>query len=299
MATVGAAVRATVWAAEDWRAREADHHRRVDNLTAEHRERRAHGHRHPGEAFLFTYYPFTPAALRRWHPGPGVALADAARDERARWRFMRSDRDRVQLDAPAYLAARGSTVEFVRSLLNATASRPAHLGCLALHEWAMVYRLDQESVRHRRLPLRLGSAGTDLVVESLPLTCTHFDAFRFFTDPARPRNAVQPKRIDQVDLDQPGCLHAGMDLYKWAMKLAPAIPSELVADCFGHARSLRVLDMRASPYDVTELGYEPIPIETPAGKAAFTAYQQEYAVLSQALRARLLEACEAILAYRQ
>jgi hypothetical protein len=90
-----------------------------------------------------------------------------------------------------------------------------------------------------------------------------------------------------------------MDLYKWAMKLAPAIPSELVADCFGHARSLRVLDMRASPYDVTELGYEPIPIETPAGKAAFTAYQQEYAVLSQALRARLLEACEAILAYRQ
>ena len=185
----------------------------------------------------------------------------------------------VQLDAPAYLAARGSTVEFVRSLLNATASRPAHLGCLALHEWAMVYRLDQESVRHRRLPLRLGSAGTDLVVESLPLTCTHFDAFRFFTDPARPRNAVQPKRIDQVDLDQPGCLHAGMDLYKWAMKLAPAIPSELVADCFGHARSLRVLDMRASPYDVTELGYEPIPIETPAGKAAFTAYQQELSLI--------------------
>ena len=37
-----------------------------------------------------------------------------------------------------------------------------------------------------------GSAGTDAVVESNPLRCSHFDAFRFFTEPAARRNA--PRR---------------------------------------------------------------------------------------------------------
>ncbi len=120
----------------------------------------------------------------------------------------------------------------------------------------MVYRTDRP--RHSAVPLRLGAAGTDAVVESLPVHCTHHDAYRFFTAAARPRNAVSPTRADQVALEQPGCLHATMDLYKWAYKLSPATPGELLADCFALAADVRELDMRASPYDLADLGYPPV-----------------------------------------
>ena len=39
--------------------------------------RRRSGVKHPVHDFLFTYYSQRPAALRRWHPGWGVALEDA------------------------------------------------------------------------------------------------------------------------------------------------------------------------------------------------------------------------------
>ncbi len=120
----------------------------------------------------------------------------------------------------------------------------------------MVYRSD--APRHGQVPLRLGAAGTDAVVESLPVHCTHHDAFRFFTEPARPLNALQPERAHQVANEQPGCLHATMDLYKWAYKLSPATPAELLADCFELAVDVRELDMRASPYDLADLGYSPV-----------------------------------------
>jgi len=277
-----------------WRTAASAHAERVDVLTAGHRERRARGIPHPVEDFVFTYYPFTPSAVRRWHPGPGVRLAGAASDPRAQWRHYRVVGNSVQLDQAAYLAARGDTLRFVRELLSRTAGRPAQWGCFALHEWAMVYRLRPDEVRHARWPLRLGSSGTDTVVEENPLRCSHFDAFRFFTDPARPLNAHAPTRASQVELDQPGCLHAGMDLYKWAMKLAPAIPSDLVADALDLALDLRVLDMRASPYDLRAMGVTPIEVETPEGKAAYVTAQRTYAARAQLLRARLLAACDAV-----
>ena len=168
----------------------------------------------------------------------------------------------------AFLAARGAAVSFVGDLLSATASRPAQLGCFGLHEWAMVHGIPADDVRHAGWPLRLGSEGTDAVVERHGIRCSHFDAYRFFTDSARPRNALRPTRDSQVAMEQPGCLHAGMDVYKWAFKLTPLVPSDLVADAFELAREIRVLDMEASPYDLRELGYTPVPIETPEGKAA-------------------------------
>jgi hypothetical protein len=60
--------------------------------------------------------------------------------------------------------------------------------------------------------------------------------------------------------------HAQMDTYKWAHKLVPAVSSDFVMDCFELARDIRSLDMRASPYDLGELGYEPVPIETPRAR---------------------------------
>jgi hypothetical protein len=283
-----------VLAQSAWQALEADHARRVDAATAGHRERRQSGTPHPVEDFLFTYYPFKPSQLRRWHPGPGVLLEGAEGLDRGAWRFYREVGDGTQLDTAAYLESRSGTVDFVRRLVSATRTRPAQLGCFGLHEWAMVYRLPPHEVRHETWPLRLGSAGTDAVVESQRITCTHYDAFRFYTPPARRLNVLQPTRESQVALEQPGCLHAGMDLYKWAMKLAPAVPSSMAMDCFDLAREIRELDMRASPYDLSALGYVPVEIETPQGRAEYAAAQREFATRGQGLRERLLQALDAI-----
>jgi hypothetical protein len=97
-------------------------------------------------------------------------------------------------------------------------------------------------------------------------------------------------------MEQPGCLHANMDLYKWAYKLSPAIPSELTADCFDFAREVRELDMRAAPYDLRPLGYEPVEIETPEGKATYVVAQRDFGARAQVLRHRLIDACDRLFA---
>ena len=130
----------------------------------------------------------------------------------------------------------------------------------------------------------------------MPLCCSHFDAFRFFTAPARPLNRLQPTRQASLDLEQGGCLHANMDLYKWAFKLAPLTPAELTADCFELARDIREVDMRASPYDLRSLGYEPIAIETPAGREEYERHQRAFASRGEPLRARLVALCGRLLA---
>lgn len=276
-----------------WQGAEAAHEARIDGLTAGHRSRRGRGRAHPVEDFLFVYYNHSPARLRRWHPGPGVVLADAGRMPRAGWAHYATDAGGgVRLDVRAYLAARGSTVGFVRSLVGATLSRPAVLGCFGLHEWAMVHGLPEDEVRHGGWPLRLGAAGTDAVVEAQPVRCSHFDAYRFFPPSAAPLNALCPTRDRQVAMEQPGCLHAGMDVYKWCFKLGPGVPSELTADAFALALRIRELDMRASPYDLRELGYEPVRIETAEGRGEYASAQRQLATESNALRRRLLEALD-------
>lgn len=66
-------------------------------------------------------------------------------------------------------------------------------------------------------------------------------------------------------------------LYKWAYKLCPLVPSELVAGCFALAREIRALDMRASPYDLADLGYPPVRVETPEGRAEYVTAQRGFA----------------------
>jgi hypothetical protein len=191
-----------------------------------------------------------------------------------------------------YVASQRPLLESVHRLLVATAGRPANFGCFGLHEWAMVHRADE--TRHD-WPLRLGRAGTDRVVESHRIRCSHFDAYRFFTPTARPLNTLDPTAHDRPEFEQPACLHAGMDLYKHAFRLTPMVSSDLVADCFELARDIRVLDMRAAPYDLADLGFEPVPIETPEGKQEYAAAQREFADRGAPLRARLIDECERLL----
>jgi hypothetical protein len=165
-----------------------------------------------------------------------------------------------------------------------------------MHEWAMVYRLGEDATRHPDRPLRLGAGGTDEVVESHRVACSHFDAYRFFTGPARGLNALRPTSSDRAAYEQPGCLHGNMDLYKHAFRLTPMVCSDLVADCFELARDIRVLDMRASPYDLADLGYEPVLVEIATGKQEYAAAQRRFAERAAPLRRRLLAECERLLA---
>jgi hypothetical protein len=250
----------------------AAHRARLAPYVEPHLARRRAGIPHPVHDFLFTYYSFSPAKLLDWQPG----WPESGSEE-----LLRRHRDLV-----------GST----RALLDATAARAPGLGCFGLHEWAMVYRADRN--RHP-MPLRLGAADTDAVVESHRVVCTHFDAFRFFTPPARPLNRLQPSRDDRPAYEQPGCLHATMDLYKHAFRLWPLVGSDLVADCFELAWEVRVVDMRAAPYDLSGLdldptgeAWTPIPIETADGKQEYAAHQLAFAERAAPLRRRLLATCD-------
>jgi len=171
------------------------------------------------------------------------------------------------------------------------------------------------------LPLRIPQQVLNRFVEERPMRCTHFDAFRFFTPDARPLNIFhddlsQGRLHGQALHEQPGCLHANMDLFKWAVKLGPYAPSDLLEEALSLAVACRVVDMRASPYDLTALreisgaelqqqqqqqqqqqeeeGYafpvSPIKIETEEGRREYQAEQQVLFERAQPLRARLIKA---------
>lgn len=301
----------------DWLERAHAHEARVDVRVQPHLARRHAGESHPVHDFLFQYYSQRPAHLRRWHPGFGVTLDDAPEYDALKGYGSTTVevQDGVLLRNPAtvtpsYLTAQQPVITSIHGLLAATATRPPTLGCFGLHEWAMAYRTEGQpaggamGLRHP-WPLRLGADGTDQVVETSRIGCSHFDAFRFFTPPARPLNTLQPGRDDRTAFEQPGCLHAGMDLYKHAFRLSPLIPSELVADAFELAWDIRILDMRAAPYDFTGVvldpggeEWSPVPIETADGKAEYVAQQRAFAERGAPVRQRLIEECERLLGGR-
>ncbi len=99
--------------------------------------------------------------------------------------------------------------------------------CFGMHEWAMLYCPDPATAapnRHQQLPLRLSQAELNAFVESTPIACTHFDAYRFFTPDAAPLNTARPlpTRKLQAEIEQPGCVHTSMDLFRYAVKVGPA-----------------------------------------------------------------------------
>jgi hypothetical protein len=283
----------------EWAARQAAHQERVRPWVAPHLERRRSSVKHPVEDFLFDYYAYRPAELARWNPGLGIALSgegsEAWLHHRGYVRAQVAGQACVTVDPALILERRRESVVWMRSLLRATLERVEFFGCHGLHEWAMVYGLRQEEVRHNTWPLRMEPAELKRFIDSRVVRCSHFDAFRFFTDEARPLNRLQPERARAVEFEQGGCLHANMDLYKWSFKLAPLVPSELVADCFEFAREIRLLDMQASPYDLRALGLMPVAIETELGRSEYEARQRAFSVRGRALRERLLQWVEAVL----
>jgi hypothetical protein len=278
---------------EEWRGRQAAHRERVRPWIEPRLKRRSTGHAHPTDDFLFDYYPYSPNRLSTWHPGHGVVLEGAADEFLANPAYQRTPHG-VATTLAWLDDQRCSRLRLAIRILEGTSSRPPTMGCFALHEWAMVYGLAQEEVRHHSYPLRLTPDEIRETVDAIGVRCTHIDAYRFFTPEAEPLNSLTPTRATQPDLEQPGCLHASMDLYKYAMWFQPLVGSDLVADCFALARRARDLDMQASPYDVRQVGLEPIMVETPEGRVEYARRQRELIDLATPLRERLATALRAL-----
>ena len=256
---------------------------------------------HPIFNFIFQYYFIEKRILLRWTPGPGVLVRGAAPVEPLLWqgRGWQAHADGGHYDPRQLHSGKPGRLiglRRARDILRRTAERAAHLNCFGMHEWAMLYQPDGERAppRHQQLPLRLEQAALNRVVAETRIACTHFDAYRFFTEPAARRNASHLTRSGQVDAEQPGCVHAGMDLYKWAFKLGPLVESELVLACLDLAVDARVLDMRASPYDLRGYGFAPIAVETSGGRREYARGQLELTERAGPLRAALLDRCTAL-----
>jgi hypothetical protein len=244
--------------------------------------------------FLFNYYPFRPSHLKRWSPGIGVTLEGATVEE-LDWADDFAVTGKGATISPlTFPERRRPFLEWAFKYLNGIAHRPPQFSCFGLHEWAMVYRSD--APRHSHVPLRLPEEEINAIVEGSDLRCTHFDAFRFFTPDAVPLNKNKLSRDVTTDFDQRACIHVTMDLYRFAHKIAPWCSSELIADTFLLAADARRIDMRASPYDLKDQGFEPILIETATGREEYIHEQRRLAELAVPLRARLISFYEALIA---
>lgn len=282
---------------EVWRQKAAEHRERAETWTQPYRARRAAGEMHPIYDFLFIYYRNKPAHLELWHPGPGVGLESAPLGD-----TFKADHYRIESGITAIAPDRmpPSTrhrLEMSLQLCRSVSERPPAFGCFGMHEWAMVYQGDSGGeVRHaERLPLRLSQEVTDAFVRSRPVQCTHFDAFRFFNPGAKTFNRVQPRQDTRLDLEQCGCLHTNMDLYKLAAQCMPWVGTDLLWRCFELALNARQLDMQASPYDCRSLGFAPVKVETSEGKLEYERRQRALSESARPLRADLIHRLNTLL----
>lgn len=277
---------------EVWDLRARLHKQRVQPWIAPYLQQKSRQAKHPVYDFLFQYYSFRPAQLARWSPGPNVAIEAGQIDDLpgSPKTWERADQGWKVVPFPN---ARREYLEWAIRFLGTTAMRDPNFCCFGLHEWAMVYR--EESIRHSDVPLRLSRSAIASVVDSQNLVCTHFDAFRFFTEPARKRNQTALRRETTVEMDQSGCIHVNMDLYRFCYKIAPWIESELLADAFELARFAREIDMRASPYQLREIGFEPIRVETADGRAEYVRFQRKIFERALPIRHRVLAAYRRLL----
>lgn len=280
---------ASALAPAEWQERARLHRERAQRWTQPHRKRQARHEPHPVYDFLFQYYSYSAGRLETWHPAPHEALVDTP-EARRRFRapVYRPSDGVIVRDPGAMPPTRRNRLEHALRILTSTRERPANFGCFGLHEWAMVY--GGHEVRHAHIaPLRLPQHAVDALVARGPLVCSHYDAFRFFAPDARPLNRTELSPADRRDREQPGCIHANMDLYRWAYTSMPWIGSELLWRCFELAAELRVLDMQASPYDLRALGFEPVRVETPEGREEYQQRQRALSGRGAVLRDGLIE----------
>ena len=280
---------------EIWMNTAEKHRQTAREWTVPCRTRKGAHQKHPVFDFLFTYYPFSLGRLEQWHPGPNVALeVGKVIPLPLKGKHYFNDGETISL-APETLSDKEKfRLSHIVHLLKKTRDNPPNFSCFGMHEWAMVYGGGND--RHREdAPLRLSQEEVDHLVESRPLCCSHFDAVRFIPPTAQKLNKLHPTLEQREHFEQPGCLHANMDLYKWASKAMPWLGSPLLWDCFQLALEARELDMRASVYDLSQYGYSIIPMETAAGREEYESHQRALTQKSIPLRQSIIDHLDSLL----
>ena len=275
----------------EWISKKEIHERELSEILDPYLKKRSEQKKDPVLDFLFEYYKFRPSHLLRWSPGIGVALQVQGDSERSKLPAISEltlQNGFAALNPEFFPDKRIRAAQWIHQLLTKANQTKPFYGCFGMHEWAMVYR--SESVRHNQLPLRFPDDKIAEIVESRPILCTHFDAFRFFTDAAKPLNKNSLSRETFMETEQPGCIHSNMDLYKWSYKLYPWISSDLIREAFFLALHARTIDMKASPYDLRSRGLEPIRIETEEGRKLYLQKQNEIWEMGKPVRQKLIEA---------
>jgi hypothetical protein len=271
-----------------WHALRDNHKAKVLPWITPRLQRRSRHESHPVDDFLFEYYPISTNKLLNWHPGFGVTLiATEIESEEFPLGNYEFIENKIQLRSDWLTKNKGAATNLIDFLTN-TQERSIRSGCFGLHEWAMVLGADE--VRHEKWPLRLSQEEIRATIDEVGLRCTHFDAFRFFTPIAVPLNPLQLTPVDRNEIEQAGCLHANMDLYKYAHRFSPIVGSTIVRDAFALAREIRAVDMQTAPYDLADLGVIPIQVETKAGRDEFAKLQIGFAQRAQILRTDLIHA---------
>ena len=259
--------------------------------------------------FLHSYYKYSTADLKKYSPGMSVTMAGAlpsAYSEILNEKFMTFSEIGGCYNASQFrqLAGGKYSLERItrdRDVLRSTSTKVPFFGCFGLHEWAMLYSGNGSATsRHQEsTPLRVDQQTIDAVV-GVPgqLRCTHYDAFRFFQPAAKPINAVKTlSRENTPRHEQPGCIHANMDLFRYAYQLYPFVSSALLVQTLTLALEARKIDMRASPYDVSAFeGCEvPICVETPQGRKLYIEEQERVAAAAVPIRKALLDIYDEVL----
>jgi hypothetical protein len=274
---------------EKWRALQSTYGSKIQPWVDAFQERRGKGEKHPVHDFLFHYYQCKRRLITEWHPPFGVILDGEQAGLFLKDAVYSQNETGVFIDRSKLTENVASRIDWIVQLLENARTRRSLHRCFGLHEWAMIFK--GECIRHEDTPLRLSPKEIERVIESQTIRCSHYDAFRFFTEAARPLNKIQPQSEDRFVNEQFGCVHFNMDLFKWCYKLNPWISSELTLNCFLLAVEARELDMRASPYDLSAFGYDPIKIETPEGREAYQTLQKQMEEEGRQLAAIFLGEC--------
>lgn len=279
----------------DWTSAATKHQNLVSPLADDFLARRELGKTHAVYDFLFTYYNLSTSKLKQWIPAWDQPLV-VSTETKEQYPWLNEywfkeqcgtiilNQERVPPNTPAMAV-------FIAELCESILSRPPRFGCFGLHEWAMVYKLSAEDIRHKKHKLRLSAEDLNDFVASQTISCSHYDAYRFFTPEAKPLNVLNPVLETRLQMEQGGCVHANMDIYKWSIKLWPWIGSDFLAKAFFLALEGRELDMRASPYDLASIGFKPICIETEKGRKEYQEGQHKLYEKATELRKELMTFC--------
>ena len=227
-----------------------------------------HGVKHPVEDFLFTYYSHRPGAAAPLAPGRG-RRADRRRPAELGRDYRATPRRRRRSTPRRYARGAATRSRWIRDLLAAhrrAARRTWAASACTSGRWSTGRPRRRYGTTPGRCACRprrtaAGRRGARRAVQPLRRVPLLHRA-----GPAAQRAARRPGSRSTSSSSPAACTPTWTSTSgrtsspRWS-------PSELVADCFALARDIRALDMRASPYDLAALGYEPVRVETPEGRA--------------------------------